>query len=235
MHDTALENSKYFFDIYTQGRSKLKIVEIGSQNVNGSIRVNAPDDCEYIGLDFAQGRGVDIVITDPYALPIEDQFADVVASSSCFEHSEFFWLAFNEALRILKPDGLLYINVPSNGGFHRYPVDCWRFYPDSGIALQNWARRCGYNTVMLESFITLRKKDQWNDFVAVFVKNETHSANYPDRIHLKREDYVNALTYGSPTFRNPCDLTEDQLIAISRLDRLRQISEIASTQPTDRY
>ncbi|KXG87412.1 methyltransferase domain-containing protein [Agrobacterium bohemicum] len=235
MHDTALENSKYFFETYTPGRSNLKIIEIGSQNVNGTIRVNAPADSEYIGLDFVEGRGVDVVIDDPYVLPVEDEFADVVVSSSCFEHSEFFWLSFNEALRILKSDGLLYINVPSNGGFHRYPVDCWRFYPDSGIALQNWARRCGYNAALLESFITLRKKDQWNDFVAVYVKNEAYVPNYPERIHLRRDDYLNARTYGSNSFTNPSDLTEDQIIAIRRLERLGEISKIASPQISSRY
>ena len=26
----------------------------------------------------------------------------------------------------------------SNGDYHSWPVDCWRFYPDSGIALINW-------------------------------------------------------------------------------------------------
>lgn len=226
MHDTAFENSKYFFDIYLQKRPGLKILEIGSQNVNGTIRTNAPSDCEYVGLDFVEGRGVDIVISDAYALPIDSASVDVVVSSSCLEHSEFFWLTFNEMLRILKPNGLLYINAPSNGGFHRYPVDCWRFYPDSGIALQNWSRRCGYNTVLLESFTTLRKKDQWNDFIAVFVKNEIYAELYPDRIHSQLEGYMNALSLGSSTFKNLSPITEDQLIAEERLKRLKQISEV---------
>ena len=65
---------------------------------------------------------------------------------------------FNEALRVLKPTGLLYINAPSNGAYHRYPVDCWRFYPDSGVALQNWGNRSGYECALLEFFIGVRKK-----------------------------------------------------------------------------
>jgi SAM-dependent methyltransferase len=123
----------------------LTIVDIGSQDVNGSLRSVAPPNNKYIGVDFVEAKGVDVVITDPYSLPFEDESVDAVVSSSCFEHSEFFWLLFNEALRILKPTGLLYINVPSNGQFHRYPVDCWRFYPDSGVALQNWGKRSGYS------------------------------------------------------------------------------------------
>ena len=55
--------------------------------------------------------------------------------------------------RILRPGGLLYINVPSNGDFHRYPLDCWRFYPDAGVALVRWAGRRGIEIELVESFI----------------------------------------------------------------------------------
>ena len=66
-------------------------------------------------MDFQVGPGVDLLLSDPYVFPLEDENCDVVLSSSCFEHSEFFWLTFLEALRILKPHGLLYINAPSTG------------------------------------------------------------------------------------------------------------------------
>lgn len=228
MHDTALENAQYFFNTYAGERSGLKIVEIGSQNVNGSIRSVAPPDCEYLGLDFAEGDGVDRIVEDPYNLPVEDEHADIVVSSSCFEHSEFFWLVFTEMQRILKPDGLCYINAPSNGAFHRYPVDCWRFYPDSGVALEKWARRTGYRTTLLESFVTLRKRDQWNDFVAVFVKNEAYTDSYPGRIHLQREDYMNARALGTDLFARPSNLTEDQLILRQNVEKLDKISAICT-------
>lgn len=182
MHDTAMFYGAAFFKAYTQVAQTLTIVDIGSQDVNGSLRSVAVPRHRYIGVDFAEAKGVDILITDPYSLPFESESVDVVVSSSCFEHSEFFWLLFNEALRILKPNGLLYINAPSNGPVHRYPVDCWRFYPDSGLALQNWARRSGYNAVMLESFVGLRKADVWNDFVAVFLKDIKNVALHPRRI-----------------------------------------------------
>ena len=79
-----------------------------------------------------------MVLDDPYHLPLASESVDVVVSSSRFEHVEFFWLMFNEVLRVFKPDGLFYLNAPSNGEFHRYPVDCWRFYPDAAQALVNW-------------------------------------------------------------------------------------------------
>ena len=107
----------------------VSIVEIGSQDVNGSIRPTFGPDVNYVGVDFANAAGVDVVLSDPYSFPFQDNEIDVVVSSSCFEHSEFFWLTFLEAVRIVRPGGLIYLNAPSNGPFHQYPVDCWRFYP----------------------------------------------------------------------------------------------------------
>ena len=89
------------------------MLDIGAQDVNGSLRPLVPEGCRYIGLDFEAGPGVDLVLDDPYRLPFDAGSVDTVVSSSCFEHVEFFWLMFNEVLRVLKPNGLFYLNVPS--------------------------------------------------------------------------------------------------------------------------
>lgn len=210
MHDTAMEYGGAFFHTYLKNPVNLTIVDIGSQDVNGSLRSVAPPNNKYIGVDFADAKGVDVVITDPYALPFEDESVDVVVSSSCFEHSEFFWLLFNEALRILKPTGLLFINAPSNGAFHRFPVDCWRFYPDSGVALQNWGKRSGYHCALLESFIGPQKQDIWNDFIAVFVKDERHESKYPNRIQGNLGPFTNGRLYNSEQVHRFSQPSEDQ-------------------------
>lgn len=148
MHPTAMDNGRRFFATYLDASAPALILDIGSQDINGSLRQAAPAGARYVGLDFAAGRGVDRVLDDPYRLPFDDGVADAVVSSSCFEHVDMFWLTFNEILRVLRPGGLFYLNAPSNGAFHRYPVDCWRFYPDAGDALVRWAcarasgRRC---------------------------------------------------------------------------------------------
>lgn len=180
MHISALDFGKRFFETYCAEMVNATVVDIGAQNVNGSLRDVCPSHLTYIGVDFIAGKGVDIIIDDPYRLPFEDASLDVVVCSSCFEHSQFFWVLFVEILRTLKPTGLLYLNVPSNGSFHRYPVDCWRFYPDSGHALVAWARREGTHAALLESFIGQRSTESvsaggaWNDFVAVFVKDDQY-------------------------------------------------------------
>ena len=191
MHDTAMMYGKLFFQTYSVDTADLVIVDIGSQDVNGSLRSVAPRASSYIGIDFTKGKGVGIILSDPYTFPLKSESADIIVSSSCFEHSEFFWLVFNEMLRVLKPSGLIYINAPSNGEYHRYPVDCWRFYTDGGIALQNWGNRSGYDCALLESFIGIKSKDFWHDFVAVFVKNLNHVLKYPNRIQDNTPDFTN--------------------------------------------
>lgn len=199
MHQSALYHGKQFFETYCPElpEAGFTIVEIGSLNVNGSLRDVSPKGVRYIGLDFAPGDGVDIVLEDPYALPLADGTADVVVSSSCFEHAQFFWLTFLEAMRMLRPEGVFYLNAPSNGFFHRWPVDCWRFYPDAGHAMVAWARRHGYRPTLLESFVGGRSAGHvcdggmWNDFVAVVLKDESHLGSHPRRIVHALADFSN--------------------------------------------
>ena len=217
MHDTAMEFGKLFFETYAKKAKGQSIVDIGAQDFNGSLRSVAPQGCKYTGVDFVNGKGVDVVITDPYSLPFEDNSFDFCVSSSCFEHSEFFWLLFNEIMRILKPNGILYINVPSNGNVHRFPVDCWRFYPDSGIALQNWGRRSGYGTILLESFTGKQKRDGWNDLIAVFLKDEEYAHDHSGRMQESAPGHTDGLVYGSTALSNPSILQEDQKSHLSRI------------------
>jgi len=135
-----------------------------------------------------------------------------------------FWIVFLEVMRVLKPRGLFYLNVPSNGAFHRFPVDCWRFYPDSGNALVTWARRNGVNTLLLESYTSGQSGGEgWNDFVAVFLKDARHLAEFQERIVDTFKDFTNGLVAGDPTLINPRLLSEDQvrLALMSRLANKR--------------
>lgn len=211
MHPSAMQNCKMFFDTYTENLPRTSsIIEIGSQDINGSLKDVAPAHLSYLGVDFAKGKGVDIVLDDPYKLPFDDSSVDIVLSSSCFEHSEMFWVLFLEILRVLKPTGLFYLNAPSNGMFHRFPVDCWRFYPDSGNALVRWAKRNSIDAALLESYTSAQRNDMWNDFVAVFVKSEAHVANHPNRILHKFTNFQNGIIHGHPNFLKVSTIPEDQ-------------------------
>ena len=191
MHPSALEIAALFYKTYAGSTALRTVVDIGAQNVNGSIKDVTPSHLQYIGVDFVRAAGVDVVLTDPYTLPFENDSVDIVMCNSCLEHSEMFWVLYLEVLRILRPSGLFYINVPSNGHYHRWPVDCWRFYPDSGRALVNWAKRNGLAPALLESFVSDKYKGIWNDYVAVFLKDEAEMSAYPNRMVHQIDSFTN--------------------------------------------
>lgn len=197
MHDTSIKNAQRFISTYVKNESGKTLVDIGSQAVGGqfSMREIIPNDVKYIGIDFQKGNNVDIVIEDAYTFPLDNESVDYVISSSCFEHSEFFWLSFLEIMRVLKPGGLFYLNAPSNGAFHRYPTDSWRFYPDSAVSLSKWGKRNEIDCAVLEQFTSLRESDIWFDYVAVFVKGEEFAKEYPIRISDGFKEFVNGSVY----------------------------------------
>lgn len=207
MHDTAYRIGGLAMDTYLPS-TPAKILEIGSQNINGTLRDHAPRNAEYIGLDFEEGDGVDIVITDITDWSVQDAYFDLVMASSVFEHDKTFWRTFVAMCDKAKPGGHIYISAPSNGTFHRYPKDYWRFYPDSGLALEEWARREGRDVTLIESFIADREADVWNDFCAVFRRGPSDAELNRDFI-CKKVPSSNALTWRSSKIINPIDDSQD--------------------------
>lgn len=214
MHDTALEIGRLAIDIY--GGSAPKILEVGSMDVNGSLRQFAPEDSEYLGVDLEAGEGVDMIVEAGKPFPFADACFDFILASSVFEHDPAFWATFLDLARLLKVGGHLYINAPSNGVVHRYPEDHWRFYPDSGMALERWANSQDLPMRLIESFTAPRKKDHWNDFVAVFRRGEQEGELSGRLLHSSFEG-TNVWTMGAKQVLKPSAVTEDmQLLKAER-------------------
>ena len=211
MHDTAIEHFKLFSKLYLNSK-RLKIADYGSFSVNGDLKKIITKKHDYIGLDIAKGPNVDILMKDPYKIPLKSSSIDVLISSSCFEHVEHFWLSFNEAIRVLKPGGLFYLNVPSNGDYHTYPLDCFRFYPDSGKALVNWGKKNGFKNLMLiESFIGRQQNDIWNDFVGIFLKDRKFINSYKKRmLNDKSLKFNNGYLFNSKNIKKFQKRSQDQ-------------------------
>lgn len=144
MHQSSLENMLAFRKKYLDPRKNdlLLILDLGSLDINGSYRHYFDVfPWKYMGMDMNPGKNVDIVLKNPYRWQeIKSNSADVLISGQAFEHIEFFWITMLEIARVLKPGGLCCIIAPSGGPEHRYPVDCWRFYPDGFAALTRFAK-----------------------------------------------------------------------------------------------
>lgn len=120
----------------------VQILDVGSYGVNGTYKEIFVDATRYhyTGLDLTHGPNVDFVPRDPYQWSeLEDESYDVIISGQAFEHIEFPWLIILEMEKKLKQNGLICIIAPSRGPEHKYPVDCWRYYPDGLRALAKWA------------------------------------------------------------------------------------------------
>ena len=167
LHKSAYISGGKFFSRYVTV-SPVSILEIGSYNVNGTLKDFQPEGAKWVGVDIENGPGVDLVIDDTSALPFEDSSFDYVVASSVFEHDPTFWSTFSEMVRVLKNGGSIYINSPSNGMIHRYPIDVFRFYPDAGKALEKWGQSIRPELRLAESFIGKHDGEPWNDFCAVF-------------------------------------------------------------------
>lgn len=172
MHHSAYKNAEKFrIDYLPEDISGLRVIDIGSYDVNGTLKPIFKSG-NYTGLDMEMGPNVDVV-AKANDIPFKDSYFDVVLSSSCFEHDDFFWETFLEMCRILKPGGFMYIQAPSNGPYHGWPGDNWRFYIDSWKALSKWGVKKGYNIELLDSYIDTTTPDPntqriWNDSIGIF-------------------------------------------------------------------
>lgn len=174
MHLSSYKNMEYFKMKYlnTLKDKHLKILDVGSCDVNGTYRdLFKNKNWEYLGLDMQKGENVDIVPKDEYNWKeIRDAEFDVIISGQAFEHIEFFWLTIKEISRIMKKNAFLCVIAPSSGYEHKYPVDCWRFYPDGMRSIAKYA-----NLTTLETYAdwdnTKKYMDEvWKDCVLIAQK-----------------------------------------------------------------
>jgi len=184
MHYSAYANAEKFYNKYCEiGIENKNILDVGSYNVNGTLKPIF-EKGKYIGLDMEEGRNVDVV-ANAHEIPFKDGHFDIVLSSSCFEHDDMFWETFLEMCRVLKPGGYLYVQAPSNGPYHGWPGDNWRFYIDSWLALEKWGIKKGYDLELVERYIDditppldYEGPRVWNDSIGIFRKKEEETQDF---------------------------------------------------------
>ena len=92
---------------------KAKVLEVGSLDINGSVRQFFTD-CDYIGLDLGEGKGVDVVCQgQDYDAPANT--FDTVISCECFEHNPDWVKTFLNMFRMTKPSGLIIMSCATTG------------------------------------------------------------------------------------------------------------------------
>lgn len=129
MHESVLN---LFERIDSKTFAGKTILEVGSYDVNGSVRPII-ERCEpklYVGVDQTPGPRVDIAMKCEL-LPRVLQKFDIIVSTEMLEHVEDWRTCLLAMLQVLQPGGALIITTRSPGfPYHPYPIDVWRFTVD---------------------------------------------------------------------------------------------------------
>ena len=129
MHNSSYQHMQRLVSTYLSPGSVLKVVDIGSFDVNGSYRTLFTDPgWQYTGVDLEAGPGVDVVLASPYRLPFATGSVDVVVSDMAPNLSgidsvdaaritHLIELAVELAQMHLKPQGALVVKVFHGSGY----------------------------------------------------------------------------------------------------------------------
>lgn len=159
MHESVLAFcSRVIHPGDVQGKS---VLEVGSANVNGSVRpqIEAMGPVKYVGIDLAEGPGVDVVCPVEH-LPA-DVDADLVISLEMLEHAQDWKAAFARMAAAARSTLVLTCRGP---GFpYHNPPDHWRFVPSdlwrASLLCGLWPVYCGWDPQVPGVFLKAERRD----------------------------------------------------------------------------
>ena len=154
-----------------------RVIEVGSMNVNGSLRatIEALGPAKYVGVDLGEGPGVDEVCP---AEALEARFGeasfDLVVCTEMLEHVREWRVAVTNLKHLVAPGGVLLITTRSKGfPYHEYPYDYWRFEPDDMRA------------IFTDFAIEALERDTYMPGVFMKARRKDPNAPEPDLAHYK--------------------------------------------------
>lgn len=138
----------------------ITILDVGAThnmwNYKSAVEAN---NCQYKNLDWGSGADYTVNSYDWSHIPT-NQF-DCVISGQAFEHDKYWWRTVANIKKIVKPGAIVIFILPSCGAIHRYPVDCYRFYPDSAEVFSEIL-----NAEILE--VHHNSESEWGDLAMAF-------------------------------------------------------------------
>jgi hypothetical protein len=105
----------------------IRVLDIGSLDVNGSARGLFPNATEYVGVDLQEGPGVDVAASAHELYDHVPIGFDLVLCLEMLEHDSAPWLTAAQIAAVAKPGALVLVSARGNGfPLHNEP-DCFRF------------------------------------------------------------------------------------------------------------
>ena len=112
-HDKQREYCQKIKEKYPNYFKNIKVLDIGSLDINGSNRYMF-DDCDYLGIDVGNGPNVDFVcIGHKFEGP--NEYYDTIITTEALEHDMYYEDTIKNAIRMLKPGGLLLFTCATTG------------------------------------------------------------------------------------------------------------------------
>jgi len=100
----------------------INVLEIGSQDINGTVRDFFQKGANYLGLDLGMAKGVDWTIPGEL-VELPDQWASICISTECFEHAASWEQILMNMIRITRTNGLLILSIAGHGRATHGTVD----------------------------------------------------------------------------------------------------------------
>lgn len=136
MHGEALQWVSYSYNKNKKTEDKIKVLEFGSLDINGSVRsILEPLSDVYIGVDMQEGPGVDVVQSAVF-YEAQIQF-DVVVCCEVFEHTPDWREIISNAHKSLVDGGLFIATMAGEGrsphsAIDQNPIRDWEYYANVG-------------------------------------------------------------------------------------------------------
>jgi SAM-dependent methyltransferase len=112
-HPQQLQFVKSIAGSLSNNFQSIKVIEIGSYDVNGSIRQFFPN-ADYLGVDLTEGPGVDLVCEGD-KVPHPTNTFDISISCECFEHNPNWSASFMNMYRMTKEGGIVIFTCATTG------------------------------------------------------------------------------------------------------------------------
>ncbi len=101
-------------DNFPKSFENVDVLEVGSLNINGTVRDFFMNPKSYIGLDLMEGKDVDVICPGNEYNGADNSF-DTVISTECFEHDKNWVMTFLNMHRMVKVGGLVVFTCASTG------------------------------------------------------------------------------------------------------------------------
>lgn len=173
------------------------VLDIGSLDINGNNHYLLSDSCLYLGVDVGPGRNIDMV-APAHMLAFPDETFDLILSMESLEHDKYWDKTLENAVRMLKPGGLLMITCattgrPEHGTKRTNAEDA----PLLGMAEEEWGDY--YRNIVkedVELVVNVSGQFRWYEFSGNDSTCDLYFYGIKNGIYSKRDDRsVNLATH----------------------------------------